>query len=278
MDFARDGVKVDAVEINSAVVPVAREFFHFDPTKVNVTIGDGRYFVNRSAKKYDAIVLDAFLGDSCPSHLMTREAFTAMRRILQPEGVLVINTFADPDLQQDFFSASLYKTLTNTFTSVRLHHGRNGNSLFVASARPQLAILHPPDYARVYEGFIQGGNHPDDVEGMATLFRRFGWLSYMQRAIDIWTRGDEFIARLAAAGTALHAELSRARPDQRRLAAIAAELDAINTGVRPLEDDFSATLGAAGRISGVTPAALTILLKYVKRRSAPSVNHGRLTA
>jgi tRNA uridine 5-carboxymethylaminomethyl modification enzyme len=26
-----------------------------------------------------------------------------------------------------------------------------------------------------------------------------------------------------------------------------------------------ATLGAAGRISGVTPAALTILLKYVKR-------------
>ena len=35
-----------------------------------------------------------------------------------------------------------------------------------------------------------------------------------------------------------------------------------------------ATLGAAGRISGVTPAALTILLKYVKRRS----NTERLTA
>jgi tRNA uridine 5-carboxymethylaminomethyl modification enzyme len=35
-----------------------------------------------------------------------------------------------------------------------------------------------------------------------------------------------------------------------------------------------ATLGAAGRISGVTPAALTILLKYVKRRSSPE----RLTA
>ena len=34
------------------------------------------------------------------------------------------------------------------------------------------------------------------------------------------------------------------------------------------------TLGAVGRISGITPAALTILLKYVKRRSAPD----RLTA
>jgi tRNA uridine 5-carboxymethylaminomethyl modification enzyme len=39
-----------------------------------------------------------------------------------------------------------------------------------------------------------------------------------------------------------------------------------------------ATLGAAGRISGVTPAALTILLKYVRRRSGPSVNPDRLTA
>jgi spermidine synthase len=150
MDFARDGANVDVVEINPAVIPVAEQFFNFDRAKVNLHIGDGRYFVNRSTKQFDAIILDAFLGDSCPSHLMTREAFTAMRRILKPEGVLVINTFADPDLEQDFFSASLYKTLTNTFTSVRLHHSRN--SLFVASARPQLAILHPPTYDHVYAG------------------------------------------------------------------------------------------------------------------------------
>ena len=150
MDFARDGVKVDVVEINPAVVPVAEKFFNFDSSKVKLHIGDGRYFVNRSTNQYDAVILDAFLGDSCPSHLMTRENFAAIRRILKPEGVLVINTFANPDLQVDFFSASLYKTLTNTFTSVRLHHGRNGNSLFVASARPKLAILHPPTYDHVY--------------------------------------------------------------------------------------------------------------------------------
>ncbi len=35
-----------------------------------------------------------------------------------------------------------------------------------------------------------------------------------------------------------------------------------------LRDAQPATLGAAGRISGVTPAALTILLKYVKRRES----------
>lgn len=152
MDFARDGAKVDVVEINPAVVPVAEKFFNFDRARVNLHIGDGRYFVNRSTKRYDAVILDAFLGDSCPSHLMTRENFAAIRRILKPDGVLVVNSFADPDLQVDFFSASLYKTLTNTFTSVRLHHGRNGNSLFVASARPTLGILHPPDHSHVYAG------------------------------------------------------------------------------------------------------------------------------
>ncbi len=152
MDFARDGAKVDVVEINPAVVPVAERFFNFDSSKLNVHIADGRDFVNRATKQYDAVILDAFLGDSCPSHLMTREAFAALRRVLKPEGVLVINTFADPDQQVDFFSASLYKTLTNTFTSVRLHHGRNGNSLFVASPRTDLAILHPPTFDHVWSG------------------------------------------------------------------------------------------------------------------------------
>lgn len=152
MEFARAGAKVDVVEINPAVVPVAERFFNFDKAKVTLHIDDGRHYVNGCVKRYDALILDAFLGDSCPSHLMTREAFAAMRRTLKPEGVLVINTFADPDLQEDFFSASLYKTLTNTFTSVRMHHGRNGNTLFVASPRAELGIVNAPTFDHVWSG------------------------------------------------------------------------------------------------------------------------------
>ena len=147
--FGRDEARQHGVELVDAICErvACRDEEHF-----NLLLGDGRHIVNRSTHQYDAVILDAFLGDSCPSHLMTREAFAAMRRILKPKGVLVINTFADPDQEQDFFSASLYKTLTNTFTSVRLHHGRNGNTLFVVSARPQLTILHPPTYDHVYAG------------------------------------------------------------------------------------------------------------------------------
>ena len=152
MEFARDGARVDVVEINPAVVPVATKFFNFEPGKVRLTIGDGRYYVNRCAKRYDAIILDAFLGDSCPSHLMTREAFGGMRRILQPAGALVINTFAELEGRNDFFGASVYKTLTNVFPSVRIHKGKNGNTLFVASCNPQMDLVNPPDYGQVYSG------------------------------------------------------------------------------------------------------------------------------
>ncbi len=150
MEFARDQVKVDVIEINPAVVPVAREFFGFEPEKVNVNIGDGRQFLHKASDQYDAIVLDAFLGDSCPSHLMTREAFAAMRRALKPDGVLVINTFAELEGEQSFFGASLQKTLASTFSSVKIHGSWNGNTFFVASARTNLNFLNPAPMDRVH--------------------------------------------------------------------------------------------------------------------------------
>jgi len=71
-DFASQGARVDVVEINPAVVKVATQYFDFQPEKVQLTIDDGRHALNRCQKKYDAVILDAFLGDSSPSHLLTK--------------------------------------------------------------------------------------------------------------------------------------------------------------------------------------------------------------
>jgi spermidine synthase len=152
MEFARDNCHVDVVEINPAVLPVAERFFDFDRKKVNVIVGDGREFLHLAATNYDAVVLDAFLGDSCPSHLMTRESFGEMKRALKPEGVLVINTFAELEGERSFFGASLRKTLGSVFPSVRIHASWNGNTFFVASTRTNLAFLHPAPMDRVHSG------------------------------------------------------------------------------------------------------------------------------
>ncbi len=150
MDFARQGAKVDVVEINPAVVPMAVQHFGLQRDKFTLTIDDGRHFLNRCRKQYDAVVLDAFLGDSSPSHLLTKEAFRSIQHVLRPGGVLVINCFAELAEDHDFFGASLSKTLKAVFPSVRLHSNGVGAIFFVAGNRPDLAILHTPDFTKIH--------------------------------------------------------------------------------------------------------------------------------
>jgi spermidine synthase len=142
-ELAREGVHTDVVEINPAIVPVAQKYFDFDPAAVHITIGDGRFYINKSQKHYDTIVLDAFLGDSSPSHLMTREAFSEMARLLGPDGVLVINSFGDFRPGRDFFLSSLDKTLRAVFKNVNIHASGNGNVFFAASQRDLKLNLRP---------------------------------------------------------------------------------------------------------------------------------------
>ncbi|MHB8521576.1 MAG: spermidine synthase [Limisphaerales bacterium] len=149
MAFAREDARVDVVDINPAVVPVASRFFDCQPDRFNLVIGDGRYFINRAARRYDAVVLDAFLGDSTPSHLLTREAFAGVQRILKPGGALVINCFGDFEPGHDFLTASLDKTLKAVFRGVRIHHAGNGNVFFVAGDQAELKILHPPNLQEI---------------------------------------------------------------------------------------------------------------------------------
>ena len=149
-ELAREGVSVDVVEINPAVVPVARKYFDLDPRAFTLFIADGRQYLNSCRERYDAVILDAFNGDTTPSHLMTREAFTAVRHVLKPDGVLVMNSFSDLDPSNDFLAASLSKTLLRVFPSLRVHSSAGGNTLFVASPRPELEILHPPSFSGVH--------------------------------------------------------------------------------------------------------------------------------
>lgn len=144
MEFVNEGVKVDVVEINPAVVPVAKTYFDFEPDRMNIIIDDGRHYLNRCTKKYDAVILDAFLGDSSPSHLFTKEAFASIQHVLKPGGVLVINSFGSLKEGKDFFTGSLYKTLESVFKSVRLFTGGDGGFFFTASDRPTADFARPP--------------------------------------------------------------------------------------------------------------------------------------
>ena len=149
MDFARTGANVDVVEINPAVVPVAVKFFDLQTNLIHLTLDDGRHYLNRCNKQYDVIVLDAFLGDSSPSHLLTRQAFASMHRVLRPGGNLVINSFGHLEEGEDFFAASMNQTLKSVFKAVHMHTS-GGAIFFAASDRTDPGFVHPPDLSNIH--------------------------------------------------------------------------------------------------------------------------------
>jgi diguanylate cyclase (GGDEF)-like protein/PAS domain S-box-containing protein len=114
----------------------------------------------------------------------------------------------------------------------------------------------PFDRRSAVEGFIRGGNHPDDVSRMIWLFRTFGELELMNRAIAVWRAGDERILQLDDVGRRIDARI-RAGGQPPALLPLLDEVDRLNRELRPLEDEFSARLGA---ISRQVTAVLLVLL------------------
>jgi PAS domain S-box-containing protein len=104
-----------------------------------------------------------------------------------------------------------------------------------------------PNLDAAKEGFIEGRNHPNDVEGMINLFRRFHRISYITKAISIWAEADSTITLLPPIGERLHQEINKKKKSQSVINKIAAEIDPINEKLTKLEDDFSYTLGEGSR-------------------------------
>ena len=122
-----------------------------------------------------------------------------------------------------------------------------------------------PDFAIVRKAFIAGRNHPDDVNGMISLFRRFHSNQYIARAIAAWTKADIVIIGFNAVGERLHAEITATYPSNQRINAILNEIDPLNAQLTPLEDEFSFALGEGSRwLEGVVLKLLLIVALTVE--------------
>src|SRR5690349_2828684 len=104
-----------------------------------------------------------------------------------------------------------------------------------------------PDFAVVYQGFLEGRNHPDDIPGMISLYRRFRHLSYIDKAINLWTDGDRSIEQFAAVAEQLHDSIQSEERDREKLYAIVERIFAVDARLTTEEDAFSASLGEATR-------------------------------
>jgi spermidine synthase len=89
---------IDAVELDPAVVRVAKAYFDFQPgPRTHVHEEDGRVFVKRAlraGRRYDLVMLDAYDHEYIPEHMLTREFLEEVKGILAPHGVVAANTFS----------------------------------------------------------------------------------------------------------------------------------------------------------------------------------------
>jgi diguanylate cyclase (GGDEF)-like protein len=114
------------------------------------------------------------------------------------------------------------------------------------------------DLRAAREGFLAGGNDSADIDSIIVLFRLFGNVGPVRRAIEIWTEGDTYTQRICAVAARMHqASQSRAPPEEQ--AAIRSELNLINRELTPLAARFSSTLGEVARMTrSLLILALTI--------------------
>jgi spermidine synthase len=99
--YGRAGDHVTFFEIDPAVIRLSRDLGYFSflersAAEVEVVLGDGRISLarerERSAPRFDYLIIDAYSSDAVPLHLLTREALALYMDSLQPDGLLAIHT------------------------------------------------------------------------------------------------------------------------------------------------------------------------------------------
>ena len=184
-------------------------------------------------------------------------------------------------------------------------YAESGNRSYVARYHQAIAIpmgdraarlameADPPDIKAAFNGFLQGGNHPDDIPNVIWLFRYFRWMPVMEACIRDWRTAEGVLMQLLPIGEAIDASRHICEADRRD---ITRQLDEINALVTPLTKRFSDRLGEGTRqvqsllfVSNAVMALLFMVLtvwrlnsflthrRSIEEQLSHSANHDDLT-
>lgn len=118
----------------------------------------------------------------------------------------------------------------------------------------------PVDVEAARIGFLQGGNHPDDIPGLIWLFRYFNRVSFLQEAIREWAATDPMLLELSIFGEVIRSELQHGPVEDRdRLRLLSSRLSDLNAQFTVHAKRFSAVLGEGSRAIKVTLTCINIV-------------------
>jgi spermidine synthase len=136
------GLQIDVVELDPVVVDVARRYFAFpeDP-RLRIENEDGRLFLAKTNRKWDAIAIDVFYEDGIPFHMSTFEFLELVRERLEPGGVVLMNVIGSTEGSGSELYRALHRTYRAVFPTVAVHPdlapgGGLQNLMVVATEQP----------------------------------------------------------------------------------------------------------------------------------------------
>jgi spermidine synthase len=138
-DFPR--LHLQVAELDPVVVDVARRFFAVpDDPRLRVAVDDGRQYLDKTDRQWDAIAVDTYFDDGVPFHMTTREFVELARRRLAPGGVVLVNIIGAVSGEGSKLFRAMYRTYRTVFPTVLVHPVEGGtgyqNIILVATDQP----------------------------------------------------------------------------------------------------------------------------------------------
>ena len=114
--------------IDGEITDIAKKYFFLDKLikdfdiinnkRLNLITEDGRVYLNKNNKKYDAILNDAFSGDIPAKTLTTIEAATKIKESLSEGGLYLTNIISSLEGKNSKFIKAEVNTLNQVFKNV----------------------------------------------------------------------------------------------------------------------------------------------------------------
>jgi hypothetical protein len=176
--YGRAGNEMRMYEINDQVVDVARTEFTYlsdSPAKMVSVLGDGRLMLEREpTQNFDLLAMDAFSGDSIPTHLLTLEAMKIYLGHMKPDAILAVHI------------TNQYLDLEPVMAAIAQHYGKVA-MLYSLPKNPSEPFCRHTTWVLLMSP-ARVANLPKELQGGMTLTPRTGfkpWTDGFSNLIDI---------------------------------------------------------------------------------------------
>lgn len=158
---------MDVVEIDEGVTEIAKKYFYLDKLinqfdlnnnkRLNLITEDGRTYLNNNTKKYDAILNDAFSGNSPAKTLTTIENIKNIKKSLNPNGIYLTNIISSLDGENSKFLKAEVNTLKQVFKNVYVIPCNYTDNTDISQNNMVIATDSTIEYDNAYELNITSG-------------------------------------------------------------------------------------------------------------------------